>query len=283
MWPRFWLLVAAVAVAFVAFGGDSIASSSRAVLHGLCAQRPSHSFTVDGQVLPFDARMTGIYTGALWTWAVVALRGRLLAAAAPPRAVVAVLASAVGALAVDGFNALAVDLNAWHPYEPMNEVRFFTGFGGGVVLVTLEVWLIGGALWKIAARRPAWDSLAQLWCVAPAALATLVVIAFNAAWIYPVLAGLLLASAWVTVSGLMLVMVALGLGLDRQVTSARRLDMPLAVSAIAGLAVIVALAQLRFWLERTLGIPQDWEAVAAVLPGAILEGLNSIARGLLAA
>ena len=38
---------------------------AHAFLHGICAQRPSHSLQVGDELLPFDARMTGIYTGFL--------------------------------------------------------------------------------------------------------------------------------------------------------------------------------------------------------------------------
>ncbi|MDQ4045316.1 MAG: DUF2085 domain-containing protein [Chloroflexota bacterium] len=283
MWPRLCLLLAVVAVAFLALGGDSIASSSRAVLHGLCAQRPSHSFTIGGQALPFDARMTGIYTGALWTWAVLAQRGRLLAAGTPPRSVIVVLVATVCALGVDGVNALAVDLGMWHPYEPMNVVRFLTGFGTGLSLVSLEVWLIGGSLWKLASQRPLWDSLISLWWAVPAAFITIVLILLDMEWSYVVMVSLLLVSAWITVSGLVLVIVATLFRVDKRATSVRRLELPLILSAVGGLAIIIALAQLRFWLERTLGIPQDFEPIASIPPGSILAAMSSFVRGLIAA
>lgn len=264
-------MIAGVAVLFLAIGHDSLASSSRAVLHGLCAQRPSHSFTVGGEVLPFDARMTGIYSGSLWTWALLAFRGRLLAARTPAPAVIVALAIAVGALAVDGVNALLVDLTLWHPYEPMNVVRFFTGFGTGIALATLEVWLIGGALWKLASPEMApWERARDLWWALPASVGTIGVILTGGAWLYPVLAYLLLVSAWVTVTGLTLVIVVSLFRIERRIGSVDRLDGPLVVSALAALLVIVGLAQLRFWLERTLGIPQDFMATVGPSLASIL-------------
>ncbi len=264
LWPRLWLLIAAVGAAFLALGGDSIAESSRAVLHGLCAQRPSHSFAIGNQVLPFDARMTGIYAGALCTWCVAISRGRMLAAGTPSVAVISLLSAAVGVLAIDGFNALAVDLGVWHPYEPRNVVRLLTGFGAGVALVSLESWLIGGALWKMACWRPIWGAPRHLLWVIVGALGTLVIVSADISWSYPIVVALLMLSAWMTVTGLVLVIVVSLFRLDRRVDKPAHLEVPLIVSALVGLIVIVGLAQLRFWLERTLGIPQDFEVMAAM-------------------
>jgi uncharacterized membrane protein len=276
LWPRLWLLMAVVGAAFVAYGGDSVAESSRAVLHGLCAQRPSHSFSIDGQVLPFDARMTGIYGGALCTWLVALRRGRMLAAGTPPWVVLAMLAGAVGVLAVDGLNALAVDLGLWHPYEPRNVIRLLTGFGAGVALVSLESWLIGGALWKMALRQPIWDSPRHLLWVVPAATGTLAVIHADIAWSYPIVVALLLLSAWMTVAGLILVIVVSLFRLDRRVSTPAHLEVPLIASALGAVAVIIGLAQLRFWLERTLGIPQDFDVIA-LTPAKVISTISQVA------
>jgi uncharacterized membrane protein len=271
LWPRLWLLVAVVGAAFLVLGRDSMAESSRAVLHGLCAQRPSHSFAIGGQVLPFDARMTGIYAGALCTWFVALTRGRMLAAGTPSLAVLSLLSAAVGALAVDGFNALAVDLGVWHPYEPRNGVRLLTGFGAGVALVSLESWLIGGAFWKMAYRHPLWGAPRHLRWVVGAALGTLAIVSVDISWSYPLVVALLLLSAWMTVTGLVLVIVVSLFRVDKRITTPAHLEMPLVVSALVAVVVIVGLAQLRFWLERTLGIPQDLETMAAMTEQILLK------------
>ena len=49
----------------------SIEHKAHLALHGLCAQRPSHTYTFNGRLLPFDARMTGIYSGFLVTTSVL--------------------------------------------------------------------------------------------------------------------------------------------------------------------------------------------------------------------
>ena len=272
-WPRLWLLVAGVVAAFLILGGDSLSSSSRAVLHGLCAQRPTHSFAIGEDLLPFDARMTGIYTGALWAWGITIVRRRLLSADTPPWAVVAVLAGAVGALAADGFNSLFLDLGLWHPWEPHNAVRFFTGFGTGVALVSLEVWLIGGAVWRVAKQEPVWDRVRELWWVPIAALVTFGIVRAEISWTYAPIVAVLLTSAWITVTGLMFVILVSGFRLDRRVRALGSFEAPLIISAVVALVAILALAQLRFWMERSLGIPQDFEPVAVVHLRSILGGV----------
>jgi uncharacterized membrane protein len=270
-WPFVAALVVAMATLFLVTGMDSLASSSRAVLHGLCAQRPSHSFTVGGQLLPFDARMTGIYSGSLVAWVVLALRGRLMSAGTPSWPVVGVLAAGVTAMALDGTNALLVDLAVWHPWEPLNATRYFTGFATGVALATLEVWLIGTSLFRIARRAPMWDGLRDLWWVVPLALVGYALIVVDLGWTYPAIVAALLASAWLTVTGLALVIVLAAFRLERKIGNVRQLEPPVVVAACVAIAVIVGLAQLRFWLERTLGIPQDFIAsvpapLATILP-----------------
>ena len=262
MWPLFWSLLVGVAALFLIIGADSFSTTSRSVLHGLCAQRPTHSFTIGGDLLPFDARMTGIYSGALWSWIVFAFRRRLLAAVSPTLPVVLTLAGAVAVMGIDGFNALLVDLGTWHPYEPHNLVRFFTGFGTGVAIASLQVWLIGSSLFKLAGNRRSWDSVRELWWTAPASVGTIALIWSDQAWMYPAIASLLMVSAWITVTGLVLVIVVSLLRAEARIVSLRRLEAPLIVSAVAALFVILGLAQIRFWLERSLGIPQDFVAMA---------------------
>ena len=270
---QFWMLALVVACAsfwFLIESGGSFADTSRSVLHGLCAQRPTHSFTVGGQLLPFDARMTGIYSGSLACWNVLMMRHRLLTMANPPILVMLLLTGAVGLLAIDGFNALLVDLGRWHPYEPRNVVRFFTGFGTGVALASLQSWLLGSSLWKLAVHVPVWSSLPQLVWAVPVSVVVFMAVSIAPAGAYPIIATALMASAWLTVTGLVLVILVSLLRVESRITTVDRLHVPLAVSAVIALLVILGLAQGRFWLERTLGIPQDYIAMIPGIQAAIL-------------
>src|SRR4051794_37245567 len=71
----FWALLGGSVLGLVAAPWP-IAEKLYAVVHGLCAQRQSHSFALGGTYLPFDARMAGIYSGTLITVVFLAARGR---------------------------------------------------------------------------------------------------------------------------------------------------------------------------------------------------------------
>ena len=126
---------------------------AHAALHGLCAQRPSHSLSFDGRTLPFDARMTGIYGGFLTAAIYLTARRRYLAARLPTWPVMATLALFVAVLAVDGFNSLLLDLGHWHPYGPDNRLRLFTGLTTGTTLAVVMAYVAAISLW----RRPRLD------------------------------------------------------------------------------------------------------------------------------
>jgi hypothetical protein len=206
--------------------------------------------------------MTGIYSGALLCWCVLAASGCLITKVIPTVSVVASLAGAVAILAVDGFNSLFVDLGIGQLYEPQNMIRFFTGFGTGVALTSLLSWLLGTSLWKLSGDDTVWRATSALVWIVPTSIVTYLSLSSAPGWSYPVIAIALLASAWVTVTGLMLVIVVSLLRIEYTVTTLAKLHAPLAASVALALAIILGLAQGRFWLERTLGIPQDF--IAAV-------------------
>src|SRR5688500_20220740 len=94
-------------IAFLIAPG-TVASKAHVALHGLCAQRPSHSLQIGAETLPMDARMTGIYLGAAAAVVWLIAARRLRAARTPSLPVLGLLASFVGARRADGLHALAV-------------------------------------------------------------------------------------------------------------------------------------------------------------------------------
>src|SRR5215211_8457263 len=136
-----------VLAAFLIAPGD-IASKTHVALHGLCAQRPSHSLQIGGTMLPMDARMTGIYLGAAASVTWLAATRRLRATRVPSLPVVVLLASFVVALAVDGFNALLVDLRYPTLYEPSNIIRLATGVLAGTALGVALGHLFACSMWS---------------------------------------------------------------------------------------------------------------------------------------
>lgn len=248
--------VAIVLVAFLLAPG-SIAQKTHAALHGLCAQRPGHSFRFGLETLPLDARMTGIYLGATATivW-LVALR-RMRASGSLPLLVVLTLAGFVGVMALDGFNGLLLDLGLPHPYAPSNLARVVTGMLAGIGLGVGVCYLFAISLWSGSeVRRPIVSRPAELAppLVAAALLGALAMTGLPILYA-PFAVGLLLAAGsvfWL----LAITMIALLSGRGWTFTSFNQMT-PLAVVAVfVALVVILALGQARFLAEQQLGLPK---------------------------
>lgn len=253
----YWLWYTILAIGILAFvvtpGG--VAAKSRAVLHGLCAQTPTHSFSFGDQLLPFDGRMTGIYGGAFVTLVVLAMRGRLFAHGNPPLRAIVVLALGVALMAVDGFNSLFLDLGLWHPYQPRNELRLITGYAAGVALAIVLAWLLASSVYRVGRNDPVVGAVGELAPMAIAFVPYAAAVLSGFSWLYTPLAMLLMVSAWLTMSLLALVVVVLAFRLDERVERVARLHVPGAVAGVAGLLLMLLLASGRIWLEAAMGIP----------------------------
>lgn len=228
--------------------------TSRSLLHGLCAQTPSHSYMFGDQRLPFDARMTGIYAGSLAAVVPLLILRRPLVHGDPSRRIVVGIIVLVVAMAVDGFNSLFIDLGLWHPYASRNGLRVVTGFGAGIALGVTLAWLVGASLWRISRSDPVavgWRPL-----ITPLILVVPYLIVLESGWepLYAPLVVLLVGSAWLTVSLLALVLVLLAFRLDERIGDLRALHVPVAISALVGLTVMIGLASFRFWIEHQFGI-----------------------------
>lgn len=239
---------------FLAVPG-AVEHKSRFVLHGLCAQTPTHSFVIGGELLPFDARMTGIYTGAGITLVALAAAGRFFRHGIPSRWTNALLALPVLALAADGFNSLFADLDMWHPWEPRNVYRLITGYGTGIAIACLLGWLVGTALYRLSGRTASISGvrgMAILWLPLP----IIYVLLDNApGWMYDVIAAGLMLSAWTVVSMLAFVMLILIARLDERIIASDQVVLPSVAAAVIGLVVMLLLALGRVWLYRVTGMP----------------------------
>jgi uncharacterized membrane protein len=225
------------------------------VLHGLCAQTPAHTYAFGGLPLPFDARMTGIYSGAIITLAYLAFRGRLLAGELPAPRYLAVLATFALLMVADGFNALFTDIGWWHPWETTNGFRVVTGYGMGVSIAVALVWLLAGTVFQIARRETSIRSLPDLvWCLVllPVVLGAL---HLDWMWLHVPLSTLLMMSAWIVIGTLALVTILLATKVDERIVRVHQLHIPGALGLILGVGIMLLLAFGRSWLERSLGIP----------------------------
>lgn len=152
-WSALFLALVMASIAGFFFAPWSVETKSIAVLHGLCAQRPSHSFWFGADRLPFDARMTGIYGAFLITNIYLLLRGRFRAAGVPSIPVIAALALFIVAMGLDGLNSTFDDMDLFRVYEPSNVLRYVTGALAGTTLAVFVWLLINTILWSSDRQR----------------------------------------------------------------------------------------------------------------------------------
>ena len=232
----------------------SLEHKAHVILHGLCAQRPSHTYYFGDRPLPFDARMTGIYLGSLAMMVVLFRAGAYRWCRSPsPSRIVALLALG-GAMAADGFNSLLKDLRLPYPYEPRNWLRVVTGAGAGVVLAVALCFLLSVTLWRnVDTTRQTLES----WWLLPrsaAITAPLLLLATTGVEVlYALVVLSLILAALATLSTLALVVIVVLRGMEYRFTSPGQVE-PIVVPAVAlALMLMLALSVGRTVLERFTG------------------------------
>ena len=120
----------------------------RAVGFGLDPQRPAHSFFLDGEMMPIEARKVGIYGGFALATLWLAWRAPRAARLARVDGYLAALLG-VAVMALDGTNALLYDLGGPHLYAPRLDLRLGTGLlcGLGLAVILWPIW--GQAVWRV--------------------------------------------------------------------------------------------------------------------------------------
>jgi uncharacterized membrane protein len=249
-------LSVAMVTVFLLAPGD-IALKSHAFLRGLCAQRPSHSIWIGGNVLPLDARMTGIYLGAVTMIIWLAASGQLRAAGSLPASIISILAAFVAIMAVDGFNGLLVDVQLPHAYEPSNIWRITTGGLSGLALGAALGHLFAITVWERGERRRAivWRPRQLLIPLTITGLLAALILSGLPILYAPVAVGLIAAvvgTIW------MLAVVVCALASGRAWTARHFGDISaVAIAAlVASIVFIGALSWLRLAAELWLGLPK---------------------------
>jgi uncharacterized membrane protein len=113
-----------------------------------CPQRPAHSVFIGGQQMPIEARMFGMFGGALLALFYFATRRQLGAAAMPRGWRLGLCVALFGVMAFDGTQALLYDVGLLRLYTPNLYLRLGTGLASGVGIAMLLVPLTNQALWK---------------------------------------------------------------------------------------------------------------------------------------
>jgi uncharacterized membrane protein len=250
----------AAAVVFVVAGFLAIpvpfAEKAHAAMHGICAQRPSHTIFIGSTHLPFDARMTGIYLGFATTLALLIATGRTRQAGFPRPAAAFSSLVLVGFMAVDGFNSLLTDLGVVTPYETTNVHRLITGAAAGTAFGIFLLMLVNMALWRRPQPHQAvvdrwWQPIALFGFSVVAALSLLVA----PGWLALPVSALLMASAVAAFSALALVAILLVTRRENQADRLAQAQPTMVAGLIVGLLVIGGLAGLRFAFEAVAGVP----------------------------
>lgn len=252
------LLVPVVGAAIILFlvAPWPLATKSLAALHGLCAQRPSHSLWFGDRRLPFDARMTGIYGGFVVSSIYLLARGRTRAFRLPSRWVILLLAGFVALLGIDGVNSTLVDLRFWHPYQPSNTLRLATGLLTGISLATMLCFVLGTTLWRRGnMRQPVVTGPGELLLMAGLDLPLALLALTGWPWLYLPLTMLLVIGAAAVMGTMCLVVVVLIKYSDRAFDTFQQVTTPATAAFLLGLLCMALLAGGRFWLEHITHAP----------------------------
>ncbi len=226
------------------------------MLHGLCAQQPTHSFYYGDQRLPFDARMTGIYGGVAITALYLLARGRWRYGNVPSIAVTALLASFILVMGVDGINSTLLDMGLWYAYEPRNELRLATGLLTGTALAVYIWMMIAQVAFNSRARvrRSPISGLPDLGLLLAIEVAVAGLILTGWSLLRLPLTFVLLVAAVAVVTGLTLAFVLLLGRREGRAVTTHDLAGPATIALVIALLVMGGLGGGRFLLEWWLGI-----------------------------
>lgn len=255
-WPGIFIGICILGLALFTAIPGTIEGKSLAVLHGLCAQQPTHSYYFGEARLPFDARMTGIYSGFALTATYLAIRGRWRVAGVPQARVIATLALFVLPLAIDGTNSFLKDVNLPYLYEPHNVIRTITGLMLGLTLATFTWMLVGQTAFRPGDRshEMIWDGLREIAVLLASLVALVPVVGLSGIPVRIPLTYLLMASAAALVAGLLLPFILLLTGREQRAETTTDLAQPATLALLAALLFIAAMSGGRFFLELALGV-----------------------------
>jgi uncharacterized membrane protein len=133
---------------FVLYSPWPLYAKLHAVGRSCCAQIPSHTLRFGGQMMPIDARNSGIYLGVFLVIAMLWLTGRGKAALFSPPPVRNLLIGFALAMVLDGFNSLQHTHHLHGLYPDSNAMRVITGVFSGMALTILVVPIFNRVVWR---------------------------------------------------------------------------------------------------------------------------------------
>jgi uncharacterized membrane protein len=180
------ILLLAVLTTWLALTPEGLDGKLHAVGYSVCHQIDSHSFTINGKVLPLCARCTGTFLGVMVSMAYLGIKNR--GAGIPSRFKIVVLVTFFVLFAADGINSALTLLPGLRPiYPPSNYSRLASGVLFGIALANLVIPLWNQTLWREADPKPVFQSWKQLgWLVLICGAIFLLVIANIPVLYYPI-------------------------------------------------------------------------------------------------
>jgi uncharacterized membrane protein len=248
--PWNWLLPLLVLLVVIGFmlAPGTLPEKLLWLMGGICGLRPAHSYFAGDLQLPIEARMVGIYGGAMLTL-LLAFAARRVGARRPGSLLVlALLALFFGSMVFDGVNSTLITLGLPHLYETTNLHRISSGLLSGIAIGAVLAWLIGTTALPPNDTPPPrlirspWELLAPL--ILCGLFAALVI--SEAAWVYyPV--------ALISVGGVIAVL-TLGALIallhiteqSEQITSMQQLCVPGSLAFLLAVAFLVSSALVRW-------------------------------------
>lgn len=257
LWPAIFLSLLGSFLVGLSLYPGALEGKSLAVLHGLCAQQPTHSIYFGDQRLPFDARMTGIYGGAAVTAVYLLAIGRWRVGGVPPGRLLLLIGLGIVALGFDGVNSTLADVGFWHLYPPSNALRLATGLLTGLAITTF-IWMLYGQMgFQPDQRRqqePVWKSFIDITGIYGALAAFGLLVLARVDLLRIPLTYLLILSAVLVLTGLLSMFVILLLRAENRARSLAELAPYLTGGLLAAFLLMGVLAGGRFLLEIWAGV-----------------------------
>lgn len=247
------VLTALVVGLWLYFTPEGLLGKADAIGYAVCHRIDLRSFHLGFRPLPLCARCTGMFLGALLSFAYYALR-RPKARLFPPVGVLVVVIVLALTWVVDGLNSfLSMLPSTMNIYSPHNTLRLITGSLAGIGLVTLIYPVFSEYAWKDGKSVRVLDSPRDLlFLLVLVGVVDLAVLSENPILLYPL--ALLSSIGVLLLLTLAYTLIAIPvLRRTQEANTWRDLIIPLSAGLMLGLIQIGLIDLLRYTLTGTWG------------------------------